>query len=168
VGVRDSGESKPVLIATATTSLIGLRRHYVGEGIPRNGAASWQAPAENRRETAVKNPPGWFRYAKPKYLRAVEPATPAGFETAENSTKHHEDSRFPTEKPRAEVPTQRMAKRSGSMAAKLAVLAANAVRNWDLARALELLEQIRAACEGETPPADLRMVSSPLTRDRGT
>jgi hypothetical protein len=35
------------------------------------------------------------------------------------------------------------------MAAKLAILAANAVRNWDLARALELLEQIRAACDGE-------------------
>jgi hypothetical protein len=41
------------------------------------------------------------------------------------------------------------------MAAKLAVLAANAVRNWDLARAIELLEQIRATCDGEAPPADL-------------
>jgi hypothetical protein len=44
------------------------------------------------------------------------------------------------------------------MAAKLAVLAANAVRNWDLTRALDLLEQIRATCDGEAPPADLRMV----------
>jgi len=35
-----------------------------------------------------------------------------------------------------------MTKRSGSMA-KLAVLAANAVRNWDLARALELLDHPR-------------------------
>jgi hypothetical protein len=51
-----------------------------------------------------------------------------------------------------------MAMRSGSMAAKLAVLAANAVRNWDLARALELLEQIRATCDDEAPPADLHMV----------
>jgi hypothetical protein len=50
-----------------------------------------------------------------------------------------------------------MTTRSGSMAAKLAVFAANAVRNWDLARALELLEQIRATCD-EAPPADLRMV----------
>jgi hypothetical protein len=44
------------------------------------------------------------------------------------------------------------------MAAKLAVVAANAVKNWDLARALELLEQIRADCDGETPPADLRVM----------
>jgi hypothetical protein len=43
------------------------------------------------------------------------------------------------------------------MAAKLAVLAANAVRNWDLARAIELLEQIRVTCGGEAAP-DLRMV----------
>jgi hypothetical protein len=38
------------------------------------------------------------------------------------------------------------------MAANLAVLAANAVRNWDLARAIELLEQIRATCDGEGSP----------------
>ncbi len=60
-----------------------------------------------------------------------------------------------------------MTKRSGSMAAKLAVLAANAVRNWDLARAIELLEQIRATCDGEAPPADLRVVSSGKGKDRG-
>jgi hypothetical protein len=43
------------------------------------------------------------------------------------------------------------------MAAKLAILAANAVRNLDLARALELLEQISATCDGEAPPAELRI-----------
>ena len=53
------------------------------------------------------------------------------------------------------------------MAAKLAVLAANAVRNWDLARAIELLEQIRATCDGEAPPADLRVVRSGEGKDRG-
>jgi hypothetical protein len=90
-----------------------------------------------------------------------------GFETTESSAKHHEDSRFPTEKLRAEAPTQRMTKRSGSMAAKLAVLAANAVRNWDLARAIELLEQIRATCDGKAPPADLRVVSSGEGKDPG-
>jgi hypothetical protein len=42
-------------------------------------------------------------------------ATPAGFETTENSANYHEDSRSPTEKPRAEAPTQRMTRRSGSM-----------------------------------------------------
>ena len=86
-------------------------------------------------------------------------ATPAGFETTEGTTKDHEDSRSPTEKGRAEASTRRIAKRSGSMAAKLAVLAANAVRNWDLARALELLEKIRVNCGGDASPADLRMVS---------
>jgi hypothetical protein len=44
------------------------------------------------------------------------------------------------------------------MAANLAVLAANAMRNWDRARAIELLEQIRATCDGEALAADLRMV----------
>jgi hypothetical protein len=60
-----------------------------------------------------------------------------------------------------------MTKRSGSMAAKLAVLAANAVRNLDLARALELLGQIRARCDGEAPPADLRVVRGGEGKERG-
>jgi hypothetical protein len=53
------------------------------------------------------------------------------------------------------------------MAAKLAVLAANAVRNWDLARAIELLEQIRTTCDGEAPPADLHTVRGGEGKDRG-
>jgi hypothetical protein len=53
------------------------------------------------------------------------------------------------------------------MAARLAVLAANAVRNWDLVRAIELLEQIRATCDGEAPSADLRMVRGGEGNDRG-
>ena len=60
-----------------------------------------------------------------------------------------------------------MTKRRGSMAAKLAVLAANAVRNCDLARALELLEQIRASCAGEEARADLRVVNRLQGKDRG-
>jgi hypothetical protein len=51
------------------------------------------------------------------------------------------------------------------MAAKLAVLAANAVRSWDLARAIELLEQIRATCEGETS-ADMRLMNGGEGQDR--
>ena len=43
------------------------------------------------------------------------------------------------------------------MAAKLAVLAANAVRTFDLSRAIELLDHIRTTCDGEAPPSDLRM-----------
>jgi len=52
------------------------------------------------------------------------------------------------------------------MAAKLAVLAANAVRNLDLARGIELLDQIRATCDGETPRADLRTVRGGEGNDR--
>jgi hypothetical protein len=36
------------------------------------------------------------------------------------------------------------------MAAKLAVVAANALRNYDVERALELLEQIRVTCDPES------------------
>jgi hypothetical protein len=53
------------------------------------------------------------------------------------------------------------------MAASLAVLAADAVRSLDLARALELLEQIRAACDGEAPRGDLRVVRGGEGKDRG-
>ena len=52
-------------------------------------------------------------------------------------------------------------------AQKLAHLAANAVRNWDLARAIELLELIGATCDGEAPPADLRIVKSDDGMGRG-
>jgi hypothetical protein len=37
-------------------------------------------------------------------------------------------------------------KRSGSTAARLAVMAVNALRNYDVDRALDLLEQIRLTC----------------------
>jgi hypothetical protein len=36
------------------------------------------------------------------------------------------------------------------MAANLAVMAANAVRNFDIDRALELLEQIRVTCDPDS------------------
>ena len=52
-------------------------------------------------------------------------------------------------------------------AQKLAHLAANAVRNWDLARAIELLKQIGATCDGEVPPNDLRMVKGDEGMGRG-
>ena len=53
------------------------------------------------------------------------------------------------------------------MAAKLAHLAASAVRNWDLAAAIELLELIGATCDGEAPPADLRIVKGDEGIGRG-
>jgi hypothetical protein len=92
---------------------------------------------------------------------------PSGIRKDGKQREDHEDSRSPPEKARAGAPTQRIAKRSGSMAARLAVLAANAVRNWDLARAIELLEQIRATCDGEAPSADLRTVRGGEGKDRG-
>jgi hypothetical protein len=94
-------------------------------------------------------------------------ATPAGFERTESSAKGDEDSRSSTQKPWAEAPTRRIAKQSGSMAAKLAHLAASAVRNWDLAAAIELLELIGATCDGEAPPADLRIVKGDEGIGRG-
>jgi len=45
-------------------------------------------------------------------------------------------------------PKKRFTKRDGSKVAKLAILAANAVRNADLHRALELIEEIRVIGEG--------------------
>jgi hypothetical protein len=43
---------------------------------------------------------------------------------------------------------KRFTKADGSKVAKLAILAANAVRNLDLRRALELIEEIRRVGEG--------------------
>jgi hypothetical protein len=48
-------------------------------------------------------------------------------------------------------PKKRFTKRDGSKVAKLAILAGNAVRNADLHRALELIEEIRVI--GERAPA---------------
>jgi hypothetical protein len=44
-------------------------------------------------------------------------------------------------------PKKRFTKREGSKVAKLAILSANAVRNADLHRALELIEEIRVIGE---------------------
>jgi hypothetical protein len=73
--------------------------------------------------------------------------TPPGIESTRNITKQRNDSQSPTEKPKAQIVPRGLTKRSGSMAAKLAVMAANALQNYDVDRALELLEQIRAICD---------------------
>jgi len=44
------------------------------------------------------------------------------------------------------------------MAAKLAVMAANALRNYDVDRALELLGEIRQICEPEFVAPELQVV----------
>jgi hypothetical protein len=74
--------------------------------------------------------------------------TPSGLESASNTAKHHENSESPTESLLQPQAKKRFTKRDGSKVAKLAILAANAVRNADLHRALELIEEIRVIGEG--------------------
>jgi hypothetical protein len=58
--------------------------------------------------------------------------------------------------PDADEGSRRLAKRDGSKVAKLALLAANAVRNADMHRALELLAEISAECGA--PAAGLTVI----------
>jgi ribosomal protein S20 len=44
------------------------------------------------------------------------------------------------------------------MAAQLAVMAANAIRNYDVDRALELLDQIRRTCDPAAPREVLHLL----------
>ena len=74
-------------------------------------------------------------------------ATPTGFESQPNVAKPNEDSVSPSENSRTPDAKKRFTKADGSKVAKLAILAANAVRNVDLHRALELIEEIRVAGE---------------------
>jgi hypothetical protein len=75
-------------------------------------------------------------------------ATPTGFEKSPNIRKDHVDSASPTENAQSAESKKRFTKADGSKVAKLAILAGNAVRNVDLHRALELIEEIRAVGEG--------------------
>jgi hypothetical protein len=74
--------------------------------------------------------------------------TPSGLECVANSAKDHENSGSPTESLLPPQPKKRFTKRDGSKVAKLAILATNAVRNADLHRALELIDEIRVIGEG--------------------
>jgi len=74
-------------------------------------------------------------------------ATPAGFEGARNSAKPSETDVPPTENQKEGSVTHILARRGCSKcskAAHLALIAANAVRNGDLFRALELLDEVAA------------------------
>jgi hypothetical protein len=88
-------------------------------------------------------------------------ATPTGFEKAPNTTKDHVDSPSPTENALPPESKKRFTKDDGSKVAKLAILAGNAVRNVDLHRALDLIEEIRAVGEGcgrESLPGSIRVL----------
>jgi hypothetical protein len=74
--------------------------------------------------------------------------TPSGLESASNAAKDHEDSQSPTENEAPAEAKKRFTKADGSKVAKLASLAANAVRNADLHRALDLIDEIQAIGKG--------------------
>jgi hypothetical protein len=75
-------------------------------------------------------------------------ATPAGFECESNGAKPREDSSSPTENREQRSSKNRVVTLSGSKVAKLAAVAANAVRNYDLSRAIEVIEDLRRMGEG--------------------
>jgi hypothetical protein len=86
--------------------------------------------------------------------------TPPGIENTRNTTKPREGSPSPTETSTTEAQSRGLTKRSGSMSARLAVMATNALRNYDVDRAFELLEEIRVTCDptGQTTTRGLRAV----------
>jgi hypothetical protein len=75
--------------------------------------------------------------------------TPSGIEFARDLGKQRETSSSPTEEGGKRIARKRVVMVSGSKVAKLAGIAANAVRNYDLSRALEVLEELRRLGEGE-------------------
>jgi hypothetical protein len=88
-------------------------------------------------------------------------ATPTGFESPANVAKPKENSVSPSKNLRPPDAKKRFTKADGSKVAKLATLATNAVRNVDLHRALELIEEIRAVGKGscgEALPAPIRVL----------
>jgi hypothetical protein len=95
-------------------------------------------------------PPALAVWDRPEFV------TPPGIENSRNSTKQREDSSSPTEKPTAQIASRSLTKRSGSKVANLAAMAANALRNYDVDRALELLEQIRMTCDPEAQRPAIR------------
>jgi hypothetical protein len=74
--------------------------------------------------------------------------TPAEFEREPNSAKLSENSPSPTETRGSRSVRNRVVTVSGSKVAKLAAVAANAVRNYDLSRAIEVIEELRRMGEG--------------------
>jgi hypothetical protein len=74
--------------------------------------------------------------------------TPSGIEEARNVTKQHENSSSPTGAVANGIVRKRVVTVSGSKVAQLAGIAANAVRNYDLGRAIEVIEELRRLGEG--------------------
>ena len=82
-----------------------------------------------------------------------ELATPAGFEDARNDAKPSETDVAPSENPELGSVTPIVARLGFSKCSKtahLAMVAANAVKNGDLDRALEILDEIKVMGVGAT------------------
>jgi hypothetical protein len=76
--------------------------------------------------------------------------TLSGIENAPNVTKQREDSSSPTEIRTSTWSKYRVARVSGSKVAKLAAIARNAVANYDLHRALDVLDELKRLGEGQS------------------
>jgi hypothetical protein len=79
------------------------------------------------------------------------PVTPSGIERRPNVAKQRENSSFTEKTSSKQIATKRVGTVSGSKVAKLAGIAANAVRNYDLTRAIEVLEELRRLGGEESP-----------------
>jgi hypothetical protein len=66
--------------------------------------------------------------------------TPSGIESIPDITKQPEDSSSPTENRETRSSKKRVVTLTGSKVAKIAAMARNALRNYDLHRAIEVLE----------------------------
>jgi hypothetical protein len=93
---------------------------------------------------------GVFSRSEPQNLRAVGLVTPSGIESTPSVTKPREDSSSPTENRGTTSSKRPVVTLSGSKVAKLAAIARHAVGNYDLTRALEVLEELRRLGEGRS------------------
>jgi hypothetical protein len=82
-----------------------------------------------------------------RWLKSV---TPSGIGSIPDVTKQREDSSSPTENRETRSSKKRVVTLNGSKVAKIAAIARNALRNYDLHRAIEVLEELRRLGEGES------------------
>lgn len=138
--------------ATSSSRALDARRFRVAAtDAPR------LAPCPTRSgHRRMKIVPTWCQPAAPRLRISLNTrrkcgffvVTPSGIECAPSVTKDHEDQRFPRENRRSAGSKNRVVRVSGSKVAKLAAIARNAVGNYDLHRAIEVLEELKRLGEG--------------------
>jgi hypothetical protein len=114
-----------------------------------------------KRRTRRRHSRVWRISGKARIEQFKLAATPTEFEKSPNVTKDHEDSASPTERAQPQESKRRFTMADGSKVARLAILAGNAVRNVDLHRVLELIEEIRVVGEervGEMQGSSIRVL----------